>query len=313
MDFWASASLLFRRWKFFLPALILALAITGGAYVAVKPAYQAQTTILLVPPKSTFGSQNAVVSPLNNYGSLNTVAAIISEAQTSQAATARLKAKGVASGYTVTPDPTGAVPELIITSSATTPAAALSQDAILTQDTLSYITSIQLSSGAPTRTFVTTQYLGRPVKATKDSKSRLRVVVAVGVVTFFLAVALTFIFDSVMNKREEPAPRRRATDVGQDPPAPRDPALPPNDASSIGTDDAGVLVVGATPAAVDSSNGSGEYRRVDEVAPQADGGASKRERAQELADAAGARGSEHTGARQGAELGSEAGGGAVEG
>ena len=46
------------------------------------------------------------------------------------------------------------------------------------------------------------------MSATKDDKSRLRVGVAVGVVLVFLAVALTFFYDTVMRRRSRADVRR---------------------------------------------------------------------------------------------------------
>ena len=56
-------------------------------------------------------------------------------------------------------------------------------------------------------TFVKATVLARPAKALKSDKSRLRVGIAVGVVTVLLAISVTLIFDSVISER--PSARRR--------------------------------------------------------------------------------------------------------
>ena len=203
-------SILRRRWLFFLPALLLALVITGGVFLSVKPTYSAETILLLVPPPtSALTAKGAVASPYNGYGNLNIVAAIVAEAESSQVANARLLASGVPkTGYTVTPDPTGNTPELLVTATSVVPKTAMSWDKIVAQDVRSYVQGFQQQSGTTPSTFVQANYLSRPTEALKSDKSRLRVGVAVGVVTVLLAVSVTLIFDSMQSERSS---RRRRT------------------------------------------------------------------------------------------------------
>ncbi len=202
MDFWQSLALLGRRWKFFGVAALLAVVLTAGTYEAVKPQYQATTELLLAPPSiSTAGMSGKSMSPYDSYGNLNTVASIVSYALSSQQASDRLQGEGVTGTYTVGTDPTGAVPELILQVTASSPATAIAQDKILSTDAINYVQSAQALTGVNPKTFVTTQYLARPVNAPKDDKSRLRVAVAAGVVLVFLAIALTFMFDAMMRRR----------------------------------------------------------------------------------------------------------------
>jgi len=206
MDFWQSLALLGRHWFFFGVGLLLAIVVTAGVFEAVKPQYQATTDLLLVPPSiSTTNLTN--VSPYDAYGNLNTVASIVSDAESSQGAANRLDREGVNGTYTVGTDPTGAVPELILSVTASSPQAALAQDAILTTDAITSLRQAQQLPGADSRTFVTASYLARPVSAPADDKSRLRVGVAAGVVLAFLAVALTFLYDAVTRRRASPPGR----------------------------------------------------------------------------------------------------------
>jgi capsular polysaccharide biosynthesis protein len=195
-------ALLGRRWKFFGVAALLAVALTAGTYEAVKPQYQATTELLLSPPSiSTAGMSGKSLSPYDSYGNLNTVASIVSYAMSSQQASDRLQSEGVTGTYTVGTDPTGAVPELILEVTASSPAAAIAQDKILSNDAIIYVQKSQELTGVNPKTYVTTQYLARPVNAPKDDKSRVRVAVAAGVVLVLLAVALTFLFDAMMRRR----------------------------------------------------------------------------------------------------------------
>jgi hypothetical protein len=156
-----------------------------------------------VPPSiSTTNLKN--LSPYDAYGNLNTVASIVSDAESSQGAANRLEREGVNGTYTVGTDPTGAVPELILVVTASSPPEALAEDAILTRDAIANLQQAQKLSGADPQTFVTASYLARPVSAPADDKSRLRVGVAAGVVLVFLAVALTFLYDATMRRRTSP-------------------------------------------------------------------------------------------------------------
>ncbi|HKH87350.1 MAG TPA: hypothetical protein VKA05_00925 [Acidimicrobiales bacterium] len=202
MDFWQTLALLGRRWRFFGVSLLVAIVATAGVYEAVKKQYQATTDLVLVPPSvSTTNLPGRVVSPYDLYGNLNTVASIVSYAESSQAAANRLKAQGVLN-YTAGTDPTGAVPELILVVTASSPAAAITQDDILAKDVVATLIQAQQAPGINPDTYVTARYLARPVSAPADDKSRLRVGVAVAVVLGFLAVALTFLYDSTMRKRQ---------------------------------------------------------------------------------------------------------------
>jgi hypothetical protein len=111
-------------------------------------------------------------------------------------------------GYTVAPDPTGNTPELIITATSVVPATAIAWDNAVVKDVRSYMQNFQNSSGASSSTFVKTRYVSTPTEALKSDKSRLRVGVAVGVVTMLLAVSVTLIFDSMQSERST---RRRRT------------------------------------------------------------------------------------------------------
>ncbi|MGD0985042.1 MAG: hypothetical protein ABSA65_14685 [Acidimicrobiales bacterium] len=210
MDFWQSFALLGRRWVFFGTALLMAAAITAGVFHTVKAQYQATSELLLVPPaiSSTATAGNFVT----DYGNLNTVASIVSYREDSQQVATQLKAIGILN-YTVSTDPTGAVPELIVTVTASSPPVALSENAILSRDVVSYLSQIQ--SGASPSTRISTRSLEAATQATRDDKSRIRVVVAVGVVCVFLAVALTSLYDSVRRRRMTPRGHERATSAAR--------------------------------------------------------------------------------------------------
>jgi hypothetical protein len=216
MEFSESVALLVRRKFFFAAAALLALFITVGVAFAVKPVYQAQTELLLLPPKAPAGGGQTVGNnPWNNFGSLDTVAAIIGDVEGSEAAKKRLNAEGVTGSYTVTPDPSGNVPVLTATASSFSPADALRQDKTLSLDVMSYVRNAQVNSGGAQDTFITTQILAAPIKASKDDKSRIRVVLAVAVVAFFLSIAATVMYDSIVDrKRAKPVPAKGIFEAG---------------------------------------------------------------------------------------------------
>lgn len=208
MEFSTSMSIIHRRWRFFVPAILLALAMTGGVAIAVKTTYQASTTLLLMTPSvNPAATATTRVNPWSAYG-LTELSQIWAAGESSDAAKARLKDEGVTDVYTVTTDPAGVLPEIIATTSDHIPSVALSQDAILTRDLEGYMRHQQ--AGVPRQLQISVRELVIPLKAVKDDKSRLRVVAAVGAVTLFLALVLTVAYDSMMNRRRrryEPAPR----------------------------------------------------------------------------------------------------------
>jgi capsular polysaccharide biosynthesis protein len=208
VEFSRSISILWRRWYIFAPALLLALVITAGVFLSVKPTYSAETTITLVPPPaSALATKGVTPSNYNSYDNSNTVAAIIATAETSQLAAQKFQKQGVPNtAYTIVEDPTGNTPSLLVTATSTTPGLAMSWDKTLGNDVVTYIQKSQAKSSLSTW-FTTTSI--PPVKALKSDKSRLRVGVAVGVVTVLLALSLTLIFDSIMVQRS--SRRRRAT------------------------------------------------------------------------------------------------------
>ena len=62
-------SVLRRRWYIFVPALVLALVITGGVFVSVEPTYSAETILLLVPdriPPFRHKGRASVTSPFDS-------------------------------------------------------------------------------------------------------------------------------------------------------------------------------------------------------------------------------------------------------
>ena len=210
-------SVLWRRKLFFLPALVLALVITGGLFESVKPTYSAVSTVLLTnptnPPSNSAPADKGIkFSPFYLYNDLNTVAAIVSDAESSPSAQQEfLKKDDVPkTGYTVTPDPTGDSPELIITTTSVVPGQAMTWNQKVTADVQNFVTNFQNASHTSPATFVQTSVLTTPTNPPlKSDKSRLRVGIAVGVVTVLLAISMTLIFDSVMTQRS--SRRRRAT------------------------------------------------------------------------------------------------------
>ena len=174
MEFSRSISILWRRWYLFAPALLLALVITAGVFVSVKPTYSALTTITLVPPPaSALGAKGVTPSNYNSYGNSNTVAAIIATAETSQLAAQKYLKQGVPnSAFTIAQDPTGNTPSLLVTATSTSPGLAMSWDKTLGNDVVTYIQKSQAKSSRSTW-FTTTSI--PPVKALKSDKSRLRV------------------------------------------------------------------------------------------------------------------------------------------
>ena len=204
MDFLQSLALLGRRWVFFVAALLLAAIVTAGIFYTVKPQYQAPSDLLVVPP--AIPTTQTAGNFVNDYGNLNTVASIVSYRENSQQVATQLKAIGI-DNYAVTTDPTGAVPELIVTVTASSPLLAFSQDKWLTQDVGSYL--LHMQSGANPDTFVSARLLAGAARATRDDKSRIRVVVAAGGVLVFLAVSLTFLYDSLMRRRKQSPERER--------------------------------------------------------------------------------------------------------
>jgi len=209
VEFSTSMSMIRRRWYFSVPAIVLALLVTVGVAIAVKPKYLASTTLLLMTPSaSPPQSAQTRVNPWAVYG-LTPLSQIWAAGESSDAAKLRLQHEGITDSYTVTTDPAGVLPEIITTTSDKSPAVALAQDATLTRDVENYVRRAQ--AGMPRTIQINIRELTVPLQATKDDKSRLRVVAAVGAVTLFLALALTVAFDSMMTGRRK---RRREPPTG---------------------------------------------------------------------------------------------------
>jgi hypothetical protein len=153
--------LLRRRWYIIAPIPLLVALVAGIVVSMVPSTYSAETIMLVVPPQAAT-SHAQHVSQFDSY-SLMTVAAIISDAESSRAAAHHLQGEGVSQGtYTVRPDPTGDTPELIVIARASSAAMALHYDAVVAHDVVSYVYNVQKGSGASPSTFVKVESLVKP-------------------------------------------------------------------------------------------------------------------------------------------------------
>jgi capsular polysaccharide biosynthesis protein len=204
MDFWTSLQVIGRRWRVFVPALVISALVTLAVVHEVKPSYQASSTVLIVPPKiSTTTNPLASSNAFLQFPNYNTVAALLATAETAPTAKAQLATKGVTASYTASPDPAGQVPEVNLNVTGKDPSV-LQQSQTLTQDVSSRLVQLQARTGAPPVTYVTASVLSPPTLKTVNS-SRIRVAGALGAILLFLSIALAFAAESLAKRRSTSA------------------------------------------------------------------------------------------------------------
>lgn len=208
-----------EAWRHKLVVLPIALlTIVGVAWVGVVRAssYESDSAYILVSPPAAptqqqiskdpaLGRVNAN-NPYVDYGDLAVVTNLLQQAMTNNAVTARLKAEGVPSDFTVTPSTDDTTPIISVSGMGATPASAERATQLIDAQLTGTLDQLQRADGVNPAYFVKAQLLSGPSQATMKLSSKVRSLVAVlaaGIILMFIALSIARGLDARRRPEED--------------------------------------------------------------------------------------------------------------
>lgn len=228
MDFLTAIRIMLARWYVLVPALLATGVAALGVVSAVAPAYQVQSSVVLLAPASKqIGAEPAQQNPYVGSVALDVVANVLSKVAMSEDTATRLKAKGATAEYEVGADLEGPILNVIATSSDEQTAVRTAKAVIA--KIRSELAQRQEAQGAPQKTWISAVTVTRPDQATKMIGSKIRVLAAVLALGLAATISLTFMAENIAESRRRRAEVERATETWR--PAARGASRDPADGS----------------------------------------------------------------------------------
>jgi hypothetical protein len=264
VDLWDLAKMMARRWYVAVPMVLLTVVASTGAYLMVKPQYQATNYLQLIPASSPVADADRlgrVHNPWDDLGEaqLATAAQIV---VMSQDTVKKMHDRGLSTTYTVSM-PNGAPPIEVQATAATQDLAIASADALMTmldQDVLAKQTAYNI---APQDTITTLRLNPTFDVTTVTTQTKRALIVAAGV-GLLLTFGATILMDAVLRRRDKDTDAALAAGpvmprVAYDRPAGTTGPGSPRTQAAYRSDDralvAGSTMAGATSAGMTASMG----------------------------------------------------------
>jgi hypothetical protein len=197
------------HWVLVLSGLLMTVGLCVAATVLVPPTYQADASVLLLPPRSADGTgENQYL----NLGGLQPTTDAVSRAMTDSDVQKQLADAGATGAYVINTDPTTNGPVLLVSVTDASRAATLNTLKLVLDRLPIVIADLQEKVSVPVRSRLTSTVIAQDRTAGLVLKSRLRVLAA----AIGLGLALTFggvVFLDSRAGQLENGRRRRAEPV----------------------------------------------------------------------------------------------------
>lgn len=187
---------LLRRWYVSVFGLLLTVALGVGGALLSPPTYEAHATVLLVPPKT-----NQQLNPYLNLGGLQEPSDAISRAMSNTETSDAILAAGGSGKYSVARDTSTSGPIILITTDASTGATALKTTQLLINRMAPVFDKLQANQNVPDGSYITITVLAQDDKATKQTKSQLRSIIALAAVGLILTVLMVGFAEKSLTRR----------------------------------------------------------------------------------------------------------------
>lgn len=207
--------LLFRRWYFSLPMLLVTLALVAVAAVTVKPDYSAMGHIQFIPPVGTTakdGEKNPIDNPWYDLGYEALANATVIDV-TKKSVLEKMVAAGLSDNITVTIDQ---VPLFAIEAVGETPEQATATVQYVQKAIADAVQQRQETLRVAKTEIITTLQLDDGSEVTEKSSKIMRVMVVAAGLGLLLTAAFTIGIDALLRWR---ANRRRIQEGEEEPPA----------------------------------------------------------------------------------------------
>ncbi|MDP4500829.1 GumC domain-containing protein [Nonomuraea turcica] len=219
MDFWATATVLFKRWYVTIPAFLLTIAGAFGVYTVAPKTFISSSALVLTLPV-TGGSvpsdpkfPNPRTNPMVSFDQgLSMTSSILIQALNTPQTAAKVGAPiggdvtlKITSGGT-NPELMPATPFIVITCEA--PSAELAHSIVVkvTELAQTELRARQQQVKAPPTTYVTATVVVPPTEPDEKKGSRMRSAVVTGALAFFMGLFAAFAFESFARHRRARRP-----------------------------------------------------------------------------------------------------------
>jgi capsular polysaccharide biosynthesis protein len=211
MDFLTAIRVMLARWYVLVPALLATGVAAFGVMSAVAPAYQVETSVVLLAPTSNPTEPNA--TPGNPYLGLGleVVADVLTKVTMSEATAAKLEAKGATADYDVGTGIEGGPILNVLVTSPDQRMAKRTAEAVIAQ-IRDELARRQQAQGAPKKSWISAVTVTRPDRATVMMGSKIRVLAAVLALGLAATIGLTFTAENIAEGRRRRAEVDRAAE-----------------------------------------------------------------------------------------------------
>lgn len=222
-DLWASCR---RRWGLLLALVILSEGILLGVSSTVEPTYEAEASMVLIPPPS---SEIPDLNRLLDLGSLGDSVEVLARSMRSADVQEDLEAVAPDAEFEVSPDYSSSAPILLLDASGPDQDETAELLAALLERAPRNLEQLQAGLDIPERSRITQVVVSRDPEPVPDLRSRLRVLGVLAVALVALSAVLVAALDGILLRRsagrpaKEPRTRPRRPAAPLAPTAPREP------------------------------------------------------------------------------------------
>lgn len=205
MEFSEILAQLRRRWWLVLVGVLATGAMAYGTTLAVAAQYTAQSSLVLIPPRTT---ADAPANPFLAIGGLNPAADVLVRALNVGTFHDEHTPAGSSLKYTVSRDTNASGPLLVVDASAPTPQGVMQLlDQVVNQAPVT-LAQLQKDVGVQDSVAIRITEVARVAAPTKDTKSQTRALLVVVVFGLAATVLLVRLVDTIVSRRVR-RPRRR--------------------------------------------------------------------------------------------------------
>lgn len=195
-----------RRWYAAVAGLLLTIGFCVAALSLVAVQYEANSTVLLIPPTTTVGAGG---NPYLALGGLQGAADVVARAMSGASVSNEVTPPGGSASYTFQVDATSSAPMLVIQAQDSSAAGAIATLDGLLAKAPQVLNALQTQVGAPPKSFINVGPITKDKIPVVNRKNQTRAVVVAGVVGLAVMLFGTNLLDGYLVKRSG-APSRRA-------------------------------------------------------------------------------------------------------
>ncbi|AXT85850.1 hypothetical protein C6I20_12080 [Aeromicrobium sp. A1-2] len=190
---------LLRRWYLVAVGLLLTVGLSVAAASLISPTYEAKSSLVLVPPRTTTGDSG---NPYLFLGGLQQSVDVLARALSADSALERIAERAPTGHYEVVSDVATSAPILLITAVDSSKAGAQRQLDAVKDEVPLVLQGLQSSLGVKKGSQITTSVVATDDVPKTINKARYRLVVLVALVTIFGALLLVGYLDGVLLARK---------------------------------------------------------------------------------------------------------------